>query len=102
MTTRLADQTPLDRLQQLSSSTPRSVPLPVTGYEHHLHATAPTSLSRVDGCAYPCLATGRYQAAIDLHPLRQALLNCYFQPTEDETGTSQCVARASLSAARES
>ncbi|MFZ1117549.1 MAG: hypothetical protein WAN44_17165 [Propionibacteriaceae bacterium] len=35
MTTRLADQT-LDRLQQLSSSTPRSVPLPVTRYEHHL------------------------------------------------------------------
>jgi hypothetical protein len=36
VTARLADQTLLDRLHQLSSSTPRSVPLPVTGYEHHL------------------------------------------------------------------
>jgi hypothetical protein len=41
VTARLSEQTLLDRLQQLSSSTPRSVPLPVTGYEHHLHATAP-------------------------------------------------------------
>jgi hypothetical protein len=39
VTARLSDQTLLDRLQQLSSSTPRSVPLPATGYEHQLHAT---------------------------------------------------------------
>jgi hypothetical protein len=35
VTARLSEQTLLDWLHQLSSSTPRSVLLPVTGYEHH-------------------------------------------------------------------
>jgi len=41
VTARLSEQTLLARLQQLSSSPPRSVPLPVTGYEQHLHPSSP-------------------------------------------------------------
>ena len=49
--TLIRPKTLLDRLQQLSSLTPGSVRLPVTGYEHHLTPQQlPTSLSRVAGC----------------------------------------------------
>ena len=51
MTPRLSEQTLSDRLQQLSSWTPRSVP-PVTGYERHLRHSSPHPW-RVAGCVMP-------------------------------------------------